>query len=501
MTDYFSKIDIDVMGGLPGITPYSGLIPLLKMCDAMDLSSIINRNLHVRTEKGYKDSDHVLSLVAMQIVEGVSIDDLSLFKEKFNLSMCPFNIPSPSAARDFIKNFHNADEEGKQKQGHAYIPKENEHLAGFQKIHAHIFQTAYNANPKVSITLDQDATFIPTHNKNALFNYLKEQSYAALNTFCSDYDVMVGTQYRDGNVPAGYGQLDELKRVLSQLPVGITKVSLRSDSAGYQEGLIKYCMDETKDRFGEIKFTISCDVGEGFKEACRVVGEKDWHPVEREVIRDGEKVLEATGQEWADVPYVPCWAGGKSKNAPECRFIAIRERFEGKYGDGTQTGQMAIPELIEGMEAKNANLKELHLTNMGGTVHKVFGIVTNMFDEEGGRLVLWHHKRCGKAEEAHRVLKEELAGGHVASGRFGSNAACWNIAVMAFSLMNVFKRNFLPKECEKSRPKTLRYKFFTMIGRIVKHGRKIVLKVYAGQASEWYRYARDRLMGMCASAG
>jgi hypothetical protein len=281
MTDYFSKIDIDVMGGLPGITPYSGLIPLLKMCDAMDLSSIINRNLHVRTEKGYKDSDHVLSLVAMQIVEGVSIDDLSLFKEKFNLSMCPFNIPSPSAARDFIKNFHNADEEGKQKQGHAYIPKENEHLAGFQKIHAHIFQTAYNANPKVSITLDQDATFIPTHNKNALFNYLKEQSYAALNTFCSDYDVMVGTQYRDGNVPAGYGQLDELKRVLSQLPVGITKVSLRSDSAGYQEGLIKYCMDETKARFGEIKFNdiLRC-----------------WRRIQRSVSGCGRKGLASSGK-------------------------------------------------------------------------------------------------------------------------------------------------------------------------------------------------------------
>jgi hypothetical protein len=34
---------------------------------------------------------------------------------------------------------------------------------------------------------------------------------------------------------------------------------------------------------------------------------------------------------------------------------------------------------------------------------KIFGLVTNM-DWEGGKLIRWHYKRCGKSEEAHSVM-------------------------------------------------------------------------------------------------
>jgi hypothetical protein len=203
MTEIFANIDIEIASSITGITPYAGLAPFIKMCEAMKLSDVINRNLHIRTEKGYRDSDHVLSLIAMQIVEGVSIDDLMTFKEKFNFQTSPFNIPSPAATRAFAKCFHDANEEQKQKQGQAYIPEENEHLAGFQNIHGHIFQCAYKANPQKTITLEQDATFIYTHNKGALYNYDGEKSYEAFNTYCPEYDVVLGTQYRDGNVPPG----------------------------------------------------------------------------------------------------------------------------------------------------------------------------------------------------------------------------------------------------------------------------------------------------------
>ena len=43
-------------------------------------------------------------------------------------------------------------------------------------------------------------------------------------------------------------------------------------------------------------------------------------------------------------------------------------------------------------------------------------------DWEGGRLIDWHHERCGKSEEAHAVMKEDLAGGKLPSGKFGENA-------------------------------------------------------------------------------
>jgi hypothetical protein len=124
-----------------------------------------------------------------------------------------------------------------------------------------------------------------------------------------------------------------------------------------------------------------------------------------------------------------------------------------------------------------------------------------MQEEDGGKIVLFHHGRCGKSEEVHRILKEELGGGHVASGKFGFEAAWWNIAVLTLSLLNLFKRNFLPEESHTCRPKTLRYRFFVMLGKFVSHSRKFVLKIYSTskQVIEWYHYARDRLMGFCVT--
>ena len=75
-----------------------------------------------------------------------------------------------------------------------------------------------------------------------------------------------------------------------------------------------------------------------------------------------------------------------------------------------------------------------------------------------------------------------------------------NIAVMSMSLLNLFKRNFLPEESHACRPKAMRYSFFVMIGKFVKHARKMVLKINSTseQVIGWYRYARDRLLGFCA---
>lgn len=501
MAENLLKIDIETVKDTTEETPFAGLIPLIQMCNAMKLPEFIDQSLHVRNEKGYRDSEHLMSLITMQIAEGSTLDDLMTFKNKFGLEALSFRIPSPSAAREYLRHFHNAEEEDKQKQGKVYIPAENDYLAGFRKLHAFIFHRASVMQPKESITLDQDATFIETNTKNALYNYHGEKAYSAFNTYCPEYDIMVGTQFRDGNVNAGYGQLEELERVLSNVPSGIEKVSLRSDSAGYQEKLMGYCAEGKNERFGVIDFTVSCPVNKDFREAVKAVPEEEWKAVQKTVERGGIKYLEETGREYAEVVYVPQWAG-YSKEQAEYRFIAIREKFKGKMSKEDSPGQLPIPELIEDFERGNENIKKLHLTELAGDVYKIFGIVTNIKERDGGELVLWHHGRCGKSEEVHRILKNEVAGGHTASRKFGANAAWWNIAVLAFSLVSLFKRNFMPKVCHKSRPKSLRFQFFTTLGRIVNHARKKVLKISAsGRVAEWFMYVRDRLMSFCAAAG
>lgn len=494
MAEKLAKIDIEIIKKTPEATPYAGLLPFMKMCEGMGLADIINSSLNVRGLKGFKDSEYVLPIAALQICGGNTLDDLATLRQNIAVKGSPFKIPSPSAARSFMNHFHDEEEAAKQKQGQCYLPQKNEHLAGFDKIHASVFQQAYKFAPIKSITLDQDATFIYTNSKSALYNYQGKKAYEAFNTFCPEYDITVGTQLRGGNIPPGYGQFDELKRVLSTVPEGIKTVTLRSDSAGYQEEILKYCAEGENKRFGAIGFTVSCKVAEGFKQAVKALPEAVWKPMMKEVKVNGVTELQATGKECAEVNYVPDWT---VKSKAEYRFIAIRERTELRKGEHPE--QMNLPDMIDEIEKGNERTKRLHLTAMANLAYKVFGVVTNLTEEDVCKIVSFHHGRCGKSEEVHLILKEELGGGHVSSGKFGAEAAWWNITVLALSLLNLFKRNFLPTESHTCRPKAMRYRFFVMAGRFVRHARKTVLKIYtmSKQVIEWYYHARDRLMVFC----
>ena len=111
-----------------------------------------------------------------------------------------------------------------------------------------------------------------------------------------------------------------MKDCLRYLPASVTKVSLRSDTAGYQEELLLYCGEGKDPRFGVIDFAIGADVTEAFRAAVRATAETEWKPLVR--MFDGQP--QATEQEWAEICYVPNWAGYSRKRA-DYRFLAIRE--------------------------------------------------------------------------------------------------------------------------------------------------------------------------------
>ena len=65
MTEKLNEIDIEVVEKIPEATPYAGALPFMKMCEGMGLPDIINKNLHVRDSKGYKDSDHISTKISI----------------------------------------------------------------------------------------------------------------------------------------------------------------------------------------------------------------------------------------------------------------------------------------------------------------------------------------------------------------------------------------------------------------------------------------------------
>ena len=56
-------------------------------------------------------------------------------------------------------------------------------------------------------TLDMDATLVETNKSEALYCYKGFKSYQPLNTWWAEQEMVLHTEFRDGNVPAGYDQL------------------------------------------------------------------------------------------------------------------------------------------------------------------------------------------------------------------------------------------------------------------------------------------------------
>ena len=138
---------------------------------------------------------------------------------------------------------------------------------------------------------------------------------------------------------------------------------------------------------------------------------------------------------------------------------------------------------LPGIEISEAAKEKLHIEEMKGVSYQVFGIVTNRHEMDGGELIRWHRKRCGKSEESHSILKNDLAGGKRPSNKFGVNAAWWWIAVLAFNLLAIMKQSVLPERFCKSRLKAIRYWLINLPGRLIKHARRLVIQLCANHCA------------------
>ena len=137
--------------------------------------------------------------------------------------------------------FHDPEQEELRESGKALIPAPNKHLHGFSKVNQDFLSFVQRHTPEKTATLDMDATLVETNKSEALYSYKGFKSYKPLNTWWAEQGVIAHTELRDGNVPAGFDQLRVFKEALHCLPEGVEKVRLRSDTAGYQHNLLKYC--------------------------------------------------------------------------------------------------------------------------------------------------------------------------------------------------------------------------------------------------------------------
>jgi len=67
-------------------------------------------------------------------------------------------------------------------------------------------------------TLDMDATLVETEKASALWCYEGYVAYQPINTWWAEQGMVVHTEFRDGNVPAGFEQRRVLRRRFRVFP-------------------------------------------------------------------------------------------------------------------------------------------------------------------------------------------------------------------------------------------------------------------------------------------
>ena len=466
-----------------GLTALGGLPVYLDLAKVAGLQRLAEKHLAARKgSQGWSDGQMITALILLNLTGGDCVDDLEVLEsdegfcqvvrraenhglprrerrelEKRWRKKRNRTLPSASAVFRYLDLFHNPEQEELRVTGRAFIPAANKHLAGFAKVNRDMLGFLQANNPCTIATLDMDATLVETLKSAALFGYKGFCCYQPFNTWWAEQEVIVHTEFRDGNVPAGFEQLRVFNEALNCLPQGVEKVRLRSDTAGYQHNLLRYCEIGKNERFGRIEFAIGCNVTKEFKKAVAEVSEEDWQPVY--TIRDNKRV--PSGTEWAEVCFVPD-AMGHSKNSPVYRYLAKRSVLN---------CQQTLP----GVEQENEDLPFPTMA-LQEKRYKVFGIVTNM-EWHGERLIHWHHERCGKSEEAHAIMKDDLAGGKLPSGNFGANAAWWWIMILALNLNNIMKSLALDATWQPKRLKAIRFRLINLPGRVVEHARTLWVRL------------------------
>jgi hypothetical protein len=468
------------------LSSFGGAPIFLEFIKSIGFDRMVSKRFQAKSDQGFHPFHNILTLTLLNILGGESVSDVDSLESdsglKRILKKCEKAFlgfagrvfrknrtgffPSVTTLLTFLNSFKSDKEEEEREstpRGKSKILPTDEKFDNLVAINRDIILAAQTLNKQETATLDMDNNIIISNKRNAKVSYKKEKSYQPFNVYWAEQDLMVYSEFRDGNVPPGFEQERVLKESIKQLPESVKTIQVRSDSAGYQHNFLEY-MESGDSCHGKIEFTVSSDVSRSFRAAVLDTPEEEWAQV---VYVDSAGYEITTNQEVAEICFVP-ETKNKRKDAPVFRYLATREATNIQM-EFSQTGQLTFvtSDTVE---------KKLHLEVFKGVAYKVFGLVTN---KTGSPLdvLLWHRKRCGKSEQEHSRLTKDMAGGRFPSGDFGPNAAWWQIAIISLNLLKIFQRQALPYKLKTSRIKTLNRHLFHIAIKVVKSSAGLVVRV------------------------
>ena len=439
--------EVEVVEEAGTATGRSGLPLTWEAMRALGVEEAIRASVHVRARtRGGDEVAMIEWLVLLLASGGTCMDDMRVLAADDGLCrLLGQRPPSPDAVRRFLYAFHDEQkiEQARQQAQAAgqiaFIPEENEALEGLARVQSALVAAVAAQGQGTVATLDHDATVVDSHKREALAHYKGGRGYQPAVIYWAEQDLVLGDEFRDGNVPAAMGNLALIRWGFASLPATITTYRFRADSACYEQAVLKWLANPAREDGpqGEIGFTISADMSPELRGKCESVVEWRWEVVEE---RAEETVC------CAPVEFTP---GDWPKGAKPLRYVALRIRkTQGRlFASGYDTKYLAV--------------------------------VSNRWELTGPQLLRWHWGKAGTIEHVHDVTKNELGAGGLPCGRFGANAAWYRLSLLAYNVLSAMKSIALPATFSAARPKRLRFAVFTIAGRLVFHAGKLRVRISA----------------------
>ena len=296
-------------------------------------------------------------------------------------------------------------------------------IGGMERVNDGVVRKVLKREDRKGYTLIIDPTMIESWKREAQMTYLGFKGYRPVVATLKENGLAILYEFRQGNDSGG--KLRILEKAFGKMPRGKRIEEVLLDSEYYTNDVIDYL--ETKG----VRWAICVDKDSSVMGAIGAIPEEDWRPYRSE---DG--------------------------------LMTDRELSETIHT--TNRGTSAFRLIVLRWKDRQADLFR--------DSYHYHCIATGMI-EESAQEVVWRYNKRAQIENHIKEIKSGFGMDRMPSGEFLANAVHFAIGVMTYNLFIAQRLFVMPEPWRTKTIKTLRWLLLEVAGRVVHHGRRVILKV------------------------
>ena len=414
-------LNFSVEGTKESLTSNAGTILFGEYLKATKIDQLCNTYLPLpQSNRGYMPFEHMQPLLLMLHSGGRVLDDLRM-------------IHKDKAIKETlkIKRMPISESVGKWITRHGL-----QGIYGVESINRKLLQR-YLKTIDEPLVLDIDASVIFSQKSTAAITYKMQSGYTPMIGYING-GFVIHSEFRSGNIVPADNNLSFVNRCEEQLPKNTKIRYLRADSASYQAKLFDYCQNN------QITYTIGANLDRSVYANIKEI--KKW-----ETFQTKEGTAHHLKEEVGEFIHT------MQHTDHAFRMIVVKK---------TVTPVLpGIWDMLSIDEKIDLAREHYHV------------IATNADDSMSAQdVVMFYRKRGDTSENQIKELKNGFNLNYLPSSNFISNAFYFQIGVLAYNLFILFKQT-LQSSWQKHTVATIRYKFYRLAGKVVKHSRQTILKV------------------------